>query len=686
MNISRFKLFEAEEVDTTDGEQPKKNNKKTAALDHFGRDVTAMAEEGQLDPVVGRKKEILQVSWILCRKKKNNPVLIGEPGTGKTAIVEGLAQLIVKKKCPNALLGKRIYSIEMGSLMAGAKQKGQLEERVQAIVKELEANKNIILFIDEVHMIVGTGGDIDVANMLKPAMARGNVQVIGATTLNEFRQSIEKDGALERRFQKVMVDETTPDETLEILKNIKDKYEEYHIVKYTDDALKACVDLAAKHIPDRFFPDKAIDLLDEVGAKAHLDDAASEEMDKIQTELDKVIAEKNKLIKDQKYEESSQARQKEVELEKKLEEVRTSWMEEKKKNIITISANEVADVFAIKTGIPVEKFSEEEGAKFLKLGDNLKMDIIGQDEAIRKLSKSVKRNRAGLKDPKKPIGVFLFLGQTGVGKTQTVKSLAKHLFGSEDAMVKVDMSEYAEKHNVSRMIGSPPGYVGYDEGGQLTEKVRRKPYCVLLLDEIEKAHPDVLNVFLQVFEDGVLTDGHGRKVSFKNTIIIMTSNIGTNKVKEMRSMIGFTKPDDSQKENDIKEVIRKELNAVLKTEFLNRIDEIIIFSSLNKDSLYKIIDIEIGKLQKRLKELGFNMTITNKVKDFLIEKGWDEKLGARPLKRAIQSYIEEPLSDEILKKTVKDVISIDYNGKDILINNVAVVESVVRKFSEFRKV
>lgn len=690
MKIRKFKLNEAEEQISNDRQ---KDDKKTPVLNAFGTDMSKLAEEGKLDPVVGRKDEITQVAWILCRKKKNNPVLIGEPGTGKTAIVEGLAQLIYKNKCPLALKGKRIFSVEMGSLIAGAKAKGQFEERVQAMVKELEKNPEVILFIDEIHMIVGSG-DIDAANMLKPALARGKVQCIGATTLNEYRESIEKDGALERRFQKVMVEETTPEETIEILNNIKDKYGEYHRVIYTESAIKACVDLANRHIPDRFFPDKAIDLLDEVGARAHLDDVddTPQDIHDIEIELEKLKSKKVTALRDQDFEESAKLRQEEINLKKELEEKRESWSKQSSSlKKIEITSKDVAKVFSIKTKIPVEEFDQEEGAKLLQLASNLKMSIIGQDEAITKVSKCIKRNKAGLKDPKKPIGVFLFLGKTGVGKTQLVKALAKNLFGSEDAMIRVDMSEYGEKHNVARLIGSPPGYVGYNEGGQLTEKVRRKPYSVILLDEIEKSHPDVRNIFLQVFDDGHLTDGHGRKVSFKNTIIIMTSNIGASEVSNLRTTIGFSGGDrekEEVKEEHVKSIMKKRLSEALTPEFLNRIDDIVMFSSLNKENLYKIIDIEINKLSKRVEKMGFKLTLTDAVKDFLIEKGFDEKMGARPLNRAIQRYIEDPLSDEILKKTIKDVVNIDYNEKSgILINNNPIEENNnVRKFRDFRTI
>lgn len=692
MKIRKFKLNEAEEQSAI-ADDTKSKDKKTPALNSFGKDLSKLAEDGKLDPVVGRSEEIRQVAWILSRKKKNNPVLIGEPGTGKTAIIEGLAQLIYTKKCPLSLRDKRIISIEMGSLIAGAKQKGQFEERVQAIINELEKNPEIVVFIDEIHMIVGgAGGDTDAAGMLKPALARGKVQCIGATTLNEYKQSIEKDGALERRFQKVMVEETTPEQTLEILNNIKKSYEDYHRVTYSDAAIKACVDLANRHIPDRFFPDKAIDLLDEVGAKAHLNDAddTPQDISELEKKIDAVKKEISNNVRDQKFEEAGELRTDQTKLEKELDEKVKSWKKESANlKKIEITSKDVAEVFSIKTKIPVEEFDEEEGAKLLKLGENLKMSIIGQDEAVTKVAKCIKRNKAGLKDPKKPIGVFLFLGKTGVGKTELVKALAKNLFGSADSMFKIDMSEYDAKHNVSRMIGSPPGYVGYGEGGQLTEKVRRKPYCVILLDEIEKAHPDVRNIFLQVFDEGNLTDGQGRKVSFKNTIIVMTSNIGASTIANMREPIsGFgkaPKPEDKEEQN--KEIMKKELSRSLTPEFLNRIDDIIVFSSLSKENIHKIIDIEIGKLGSRLKRMGYTLNITDSVKDFLLEKGYDEKMGARPLNRAIQTYIEDPLSDEILKKNVKDIINLDYNpDSGLLINNNPIVESVynVKMFKDFK--
>jgi ATP-dependent Clp protease ATP-binding subunit ClpC len=690
VKLRKFSINEAEVADPESSDKPKEKS-KTPWLDILATDITKAAKDGKLEPVVGRKKEIKQTEWILARKNKNNPVLIGEPGTGKTAIVEGLAKLIVEGKCSAKLKGKRIFSLEMGSLIAGASEKGKFEGRVKSIIKEVEEAGNVILFIDEIHLITKVSGDIDAANMLKPALARGVVQIIGATTLNEFRTSIEKDGALERRFQKVMVEETTPEETLEILNNIKTRYEDYHKVTYTPDALKACVDLAGKHIPERFFPDKAIDLMDEVGAKAHLDDEGVDgetpkEISELEDRLEKLQSEIKKLVISQKFEEAGALRKEEIKLKSDLSKAEASWKETKVElPKIEITSKDVAEVFSIKTGIPTEKFSEEEGTKLLKIADNLKMDVIGQDEAVTTISKCIKRNRAGLKDPKRPIGVFLFLGKTGVGKTQLAKSLAKHLFGSEDSMIRVDMSEYHEKHNVSRMIGSPPGYVGYGEGGQLTEKVRRKPYSVVLLDEIEKAHPDVLSVFLQVFDDGQLTDGSGRKVSFKNTIIIMTSNIGTDKIKDIRPNLGFVKQSEEQKEDEIKDIMRKELNNKLAPEFINRIDDIIIFSSLNKEHLHSIIDIELKKLGKRLEKLGYTLNVTPAVKDFLIEKGFDEKMGARPLNRAIQRYVEDPLSDEILRKEIKDVVNIDYDPKSgILINNNPIRESLIKKFSKFK--
>lgn len=695
-----FKLFEADvendepgrEENTETRTRENDNKSKTPFLDSFGKDLCALAGEGKLDPVVGRQKEILETSWILCRRKKNNPVLIGDAGVGKTAIVEGLAQLIYDKKCPRALFDKRIVSVDMGSLIAGAKYRGQFEERIKTMLSELEKNKDVILFIDEIHMLTSVGGDQSgAANMLKPALARGDVQCIGATTLDEYRTSIEKDAALERRFQKIIVEQTTIEQTIQILRNIKGKYEDFHLVNYTDDSLETCVKLAEKYMSDRFFPDKAIDLLDEVGAKMHLETEAPEEVIKLEEQIDGLRNKKKSLVVSGEYEEAAKIRGQEKALINQLAEARKRYEEESKTNRLEVTSDDVKEVIAIKTGIPSEKFSEDEGERLLGMNKELKLSIIGQDQAVEKISKCIKRNRSGLKDPKKPTGVFLFLGPTGVGKTQLVKSLAKYIFGSDDAMIKIDMSEYAQEHNVARMIGAPPGYVGYGEGGQLTEKIRRKPYSVILLDEIEKAHPKVFDIFLQIFDEGVLTDGSGRKVNFKNAIIIMTSNIGSREVKNMRVPVGFGVGED-EVQRDAKAIIKKALNAKFSPEFLNRLDDVIIFNPLDKDSIYKIIDIELSNLGRRLAELKYTLTVTKTVKDFLLDKGYDEHMGARPLKRAIQKYLEDNISDEILRKNIKDVIAIDYNPetKELTINgNVAdtsggINEKIFTKFSRFQ--
>jgi len=672
------------------GEKP-----KTPFLDEYGRDLTAAASEGKLDPVVGREKEIIQTAWILCRRKKNNPVIIGDAGVGKTAIIEGLAQAIVDRKSPRALWDKRIISIDMGTLVAGSKYRGQFEERIKALINELEMTKDIILFIDEIHMMVGAGGgeNIDAANMMKPALARGDLQVIGATTNDEYRTSIEKDGALERRFQKIIVEQTSPDDTLTILKNIKEKYEEFHMVKFTDEALEACVKLADKYLTDRNFPDKAIDLLDEVGAKMHLDDSnVPDEIIEIEDQLIKAKTDKQQALKRQPepdFEAAGAARAQENRLVAQLEVAKRQWEAEAKDNILKITADHVAEVISLKMNIPAEKFNEDESERLLNMDKELKMSIIGQDQAVNKIAKCIKRNRAGLKDPKKPIGVFLFLGPTGVGKTQLVKTLAKYLFGSEDSMIRLDMSEYQQEHNVSRMIGAPPGYVGYGEGGQLTEKIRRKPYAVILLDEIEKAHPKVFEVFLQLFDDGVLTDGSGRKVNFKNTIIIMTSNVGTSQLKSMRTPVGFGAGAAKAEEANQKAVLKKALSQKFAPEFLNRLDDVIIFDSLGEDDIIKIIDIELSGLARRLAAMNYTLKITDTMKQFLLKKGYDAKMGARPLKRAIQRYIEDSISEEILRKTIKDVIEVDYNvsSNQLLINGkvVDMPEDLNEKIRSFKK-
>lgn len=693
MNIKRVsEAIEDQDQDQDQQEhqdQPQEpaRKRRMPALDAFGVNLTQMAEEGKLEPVIGRESEVMQLCWILLRKKKNNPVLIGEAGVGKTAIVEHLAKLIADKKAPKVLHNKTIISVDMASIISGTSNQGDVAKRVKAIMIDLEKNEDVILFMDEIHLMTDQDSgstNMDVANILKPGLARGTVKMIGATTLDEFRNSIEKDKALDRRFQKIMVNETTLSQTIDILNSIKDKYEDYHMVEYTDGAIKACVSLANKHITDRFFPDKAIDLMDEVGAKAHLEEfVVPANIEEIEDKLLKIRSDKALCIKNQQYEQCAALRIEERGLVDELEKAREEWESAEKLDRTKIEAKHVAKVLSLKTGIPATQFSSEDNDKYLNVKKNLAVDVIGQDEAITKLAKSIKRNAAGLKDPKKPIGVFLFTGQTGTGKTQTAKSLAKHIFGSEDNLVRIDMSEYSERHTKSRLIGSPPGYVGYGEGGQLTEKIRRKPYSVLLLDEIEKAHPEVLTTFLQVFDDGHLTDAQGRKINFKNTIIIMTSNIGTQAISDQRVSVGFGSKE--QKQEDIKSTIKREVHKHLPAEFINRIDAVIVFNSLSKENLHKIIEIEIEDLSKRLKEIGIDLEVTDSAKDFLIEKGYDSKMGARPLKRAIANYIEEPLSDSILRKNIEDKVVIDYKDGDILINgDIPVNESTnLKTFKQF---
>lgn len=664
-----FKSFKINEL------KEEKEKVETTLLDSIGRDLTELAKEEKFDPTIGRVKEIDEVVAILARRRKNNPVLIGDPGVGKTAIVEGIAQIIINdEECPETLKGKRIIELDMASIMAGAANQGDLEKRVKRIIKELEDNPDVIVFIDEIHMIVDSNKPIDVSNMFKPALARGEMRCIGATTEKEYK-IIEKDSALERRFQKVSVGEPTQEETIEILKRLKVNYGKYHGVEYSDDAILACVKLAGRYITDRFFPDKAIDLLDEVGARVRVKKTKSQELKDLEVELHKIGERKNALLKSQQFEEATALRNREKEIQQKLEE-----LSKNEENIITVTKKDVENVMSKKLDLPELKSDDEDIAKkYLELSDKLKMDVIGQDEAVTKVSKLLRRNAAGLKDPNRPSGVFLFLGSTGVGKTHLVKTLAKNIFGSETALIRLDMSEYAEKHNVARLIGSPPGYVGYGEGGQLTEKVRRKPYSIILLDELEKAHPEVLNVLLQVFEDGHLTDGQGKKVDFKNTIIIMTSNIGARvAAAEKRTPVGFGS--DEQKsaiqEENTKEIIKAELKKALAPEFLNRIDDIIIFSELSKDSIYKIIDVEVKKVSSKLSNMGYTLEITDSLKDLLIDKGYDSSLGARPLKRAIVKYIEDPISEEILRKSITDKIVMDYDKKSgkVLINGNQIIE------------
>ena len=642
------------------GKESKTTEKsRTPVLDNFGRDLTKMAEVGKLDPIVGREKEIERVAQILSRRKKNNPILIGEPGVGKTAIAEGLALRIVEKKVSRVLFGKRVVTLDLASLVAGTKYRGQFEERMKAVMNELEKSPDVILFIDELHTIVGAGGasgSLDASNMFKPALARGEIQCIGATTLDEYRQYIEKDGALARRFQMVMVDATSVDETIQILQNIKDKYEDHHHVTYTPEAIESAVKLSERYITDRFLPDKAIDVLDEVGARVHISNiTVPEDILKLEEQIEYIKQEKNRVVKSQKYEEAAQLRDREKKLIDQLDRAKRAWEEETKQKRYTVDEHNVAEVVAMMTGIPVTNVSMDEGKKLLHMGDELKGRVIGQDSAIEKLVKAIQRTRVGLKDPKKPIGSFIFLGPTGVGKTELAKVLATYLFDKDDALVRIDMSEYMEKFSVSRLVGAPPGYVGYEEGGQLTEKIRRKPYSVVLLDEIEKAHPDVFNILLQVLDDGILTDGLGRRVDFRNTIIIMTSNIGARDLKDFGSGIGFvTKAKADNQDEVMRSTIQNALRKAFSPEFLNRLDDVIVFNSLQREDIHRIIDISLGKLFGRVQGLGYQIELTLAAKDFLSEKGYDPQYGARPLNRAIQKYLEDPVAEEILKGELKE--------------------------------
>ena len=643
---------------------------KTPVLDNFGRDLTQMAEENKLDPVVGREKEIERVSQILSRRKKNNPLLIGEPGVGKSAIAEGLALRIINKKVSRILYNKRVVTLDLASLVAGTKYRGQFEERMKAVMNELEKNDDVILFIDEIHTIVGAGGatgSLDASNMFKPALARGEIQCIGATTLDEYRQYIEKDGALERRFQKVIVEPTTVDETIEILHNIKAKYEDHHNVTYTDEAIEACVKLTNRYMTDRFLPDKAIDALDEAGSRVHIVNMdVPKQILELEKKLEDVRELKNSVVKKQKYEEAAKLRDDEKSLEKELAIAQERWEDDSKLNKETVSEDNVADVVSMMSGIPVNRIAQTESNKLAGLPQLIKSNVIGQDEAVAKVSKAIQRNRAGLKDPNKPIGSFIFLGQTGVGKTQLAKVLAKELFDSEDALIRIDMSEYMEKFAISRLVGAPPGYVGYEEGGQLTEKVRRKPYSVILLDEVEKAHPDVFNMLLQVLDDGYLTDSLGRKIDFRNTIIIMTSNIGARQLKDFGQGVGFgTAARKTQESTHQKGVIENALKKAFAPEFLNRIDDVVVFNALEREHIHQIIDIELAKLFKRIKDIGYVLNLTDSAKDYIAEKGFDKQYGARPLKRAIQKYIEDALAEEIVNSKLKegDSIFIDLDKK-----------------------
>ena len=677
-SINPISSFGDEEYDDSKssfftGHSQKTSGKKsnTPVLDNFGRDLTQYAREGRLDPVVGREKEIERVCQILSRRKKNNPLLIGEPGVGKSAIAEGLALRIVRRKVSRVLFGKRVITLDLASLVAGTKYRGQFEERVKAVMNELEKNKDIILFIDELHTIVGAGGatgSLDASNMFKPALSRGEIQVIGATTLDEYRQYIEKDGALERRFQKIMIEPATGSETLEILLNIKEKYQEHHNVNYTDDAIEACVSLTERYITDRFLPDKAIDALDEAGSRVHIANIrVPEKIIALEKALEHIREQKTSVVKNQKYEEAARLRDEEKSLEYQMLEAQKAWEEDVKTKRETVTAANVAEVVSMMSGIPTERIERSEGEKLSTLSYRIKRELIGQDAAVDTIVKAICRNRAGIKDPNRPIGSFIFLGQTGVGKTQMAKVIARQLFDSDDALIRVDMSEYMEKFAVSRLVGAPPGYVGYEEGGQLTEKVRRKPYCVVLLDEIEKAHPDIYNILLQIMDEGMVTDSLGRKIDFKNTIIILTSNVGVRQLKDFGSGIGF---DTSSRKENATESERKVIETALKRtfapEFLNRIDDVVVFNSLEKEHIYQIIDIELEKLSSRMSRMGYKIQVSPRCKDLIAEQGYDRQGGARPLKRAIQHLLEDLIAEEIIKFNITTgeefLIDVDDSG------------------------
>lgn len=672
--------------------QPKKVSdikSKTPVLDNFGRDLTRAAEDGKLDPIVGREKEIERVSQILSRRKKNNPILIGEPGVGKSAIAEGLALRIVQRKVSRVLFNKRVVTLDLASLVAGTKYRGQFEERMKAVMNELEKSPDVILFIDEIHTIVGAGGasgSLDASNMFKPALARGEIQCIGATTLDEYRQYIEKDGALDRRFQKVMVEPATPVETIEILNRIKEKYEEHHGVTYTDEAINACVSLTTRYITDRFLPDKAIDALDESGSRVHLTNIhVPQNIIDVEQKIEEIKIEKNKVVRSQKYEEAAKLRDTEKNLLEELEKAKSEWEAETKTKRYTVTEDNVAEVVSMMTGIPVQRVGQADSIKLLGMFDAINTRVIGQEDAVKKLTKAIQRTRAGLKDPKKPIGSFIFLGPTGVGKTELAKELARFMFDTEDALIQVDMSEYMEKFAVSRLVGAPPGYVGYEEGGQLTEKVRRKPYAVVLLDEIEKAHPDVFNILLQVLDEGQLTDSLGRKVDFRNTIIIMTSNIGARQLKDFGQGVGFsTVAKSSQADTYSRGVIENALKRAFAPEFLNRVDDVVVFNSLTKEDIFKIIDIELKALFDRIQGLGYEIKLTEAAKDFIAEKGYDSNFGARPLKRAIQKHLEDPIAEEILKGELVegDKMEVDYDKEKEEIRIIAKAKNVKRKKEE----
>ena len=653
------------------GSEPgSKSSSDTPVLDNFGIDLTKAAEENRLDPIVGREKEIERLAQILSRRKKNNPILIGEPGVGKSAIVEGLALRIVNRKVSRVLFGKRVLTLDLAAIVAGTKYRGQFEERMKAILNELSKTTNIILFIDEIHTIVGAGGatgSLDAANMLKPALARGEIQCVGATTLDEYRQHIEKDGALERRFQKVMVEPTSIEETIEILNNIKPRYEDHHNVIYTPKAIHACVHLTNRYISDRLLPDKAIDALDESGSRVHISNiVVPEKILELEKKVEETKLEKIKAVKNQNFEKAASFRDKEKEYLEELEDEKIKWEKELARNREIVDENKVAEVVAMMTGVPVQRIAQAEGMRLLKMQVELEGKVIGQKEAIQKVVSSIQRNRAGLKDPNKPIGTFIFLGPTGVGKTQLAKVLAKYLFESSENLIRIDMSEYMEKFSVSRLVGAPPGYIGYEEGGQLTEKVRRRPYSVVLLDEIEKAHPDIYHILLQVLDEGQLTDSLGRRVDFRNTIVIMTSNIGTRQLKDFGQGVGFsTNSKQSSGHEYAKSVIQNALRKTFAPEFLNRIDDVVMFNALSKDDIFKIIDLELSGLFERINGLGYQIKLTNAAKEFIADKGYDVQFGARPLKRAIQKYLEDPMAEVIIKANIKDgdFISVGYSKK-----------------------
>ena len=672
-------------------EKPKKTSNiksKTPVLDNFGRDLTKAAMENRLDPIVGRERELERIAQILSRRKKNNPILIGEPGVGKSAIAEGLAIRIVQHRVPRTLFNKRVVMLDIGSIVAGTKYRGQFEERIKAILNELENNRDIILFVDEIHTLVGAGnanGSLDASNMFKPALARGELQCIGSTTLDEYRQYIEKDGALERRFQKILVEPTTPAETIEILNNIKPRYEDHHLVKYTPEAIEACVKLTDRYLSERHLPDKAIDALDEAGARVHIKNIdVPSEITELEKRLEEVRKDKKAAITEQKFEEAGMYRNEEVKILDRLEAAKKAWEDNAVMHRQTVTEQNVAEVVAMMTGVPVQRIAKNEGDRLMHMETELAGTVIGQDEAIKKVTKAIRRNRAGLKDPNKPIGSFIFLGPTGVGKTYLAKVLAKFLFDSEDALIRIDMSEYMEKFAVSRLVGAPPGYVGYEEGGQLTEKVRRKPYSIVLLDEIEKAHPDVFNLLLQVLDDGLLTDSLGRRVDFKNTIIIMTSNIGSRQLKDFGQGVGFgTQAKLNSKNEYSQSVIDNALKRTFAPEFLNRVDDVVMFNALDKKDIHKIIGIEIRQVVKRVEEMGYKIEITEKAMDFLSEKGWDEQYGARPLKRAVQKYVEDTVAEAVISANlhIGDTISIDMaeNGEETVANIIRHEEKVLEE-------